>query len=306
MSTNCRSVLLSILLLSAQLLVANAAYASRLFAVDIEFPQAGHSLFEIDPNTGETSPISGLEFRIWSGLSGRPGDGQHVYAVSRIPGSEFSNALSTIDIATGEVLDLFTWTASDFGLPSSRIMEFTGVDISASAPGLATISFFTFDSLVVGAGQSFLFDLDLDSGTWSAPRAISGESTLLRDLTSKMDGELFGIAGLPGNPDPINHLAKVDRDADAFSLVGTTAACGCEVIEFDPATGKLFGIDTVGHLRIVSKDSADEIAFIGATGLSHAGGLAFVVPEPSTSSFLGIGAAAIVLQRRRGRAAHSA
>jgi len=266
-----RAFVTSVLLLAA--LLARGADASTLYA--LHNSDQGWAVSEMTlvnplyPSYVGTRLISSLPYRPnWADIAARPDDPTKLYAVSRLVGGAYANAISTIDLATGAVTDLFTFRSADFGYGPPYLFDSAGLAISASQPSVATV----LETLVNGVSfqLSFLsFDIDLDTGATSnvqllTTAALSGFIELM-DLTYSTDGKLFTNT-------LENGLATIDRSdgsVDPLQSQGT----GRFAIEFDPDLGRLLVEEFITTTR----------------GVERAEGFAFVVPEPGSGALLALG-----------------
>jgi hypothetical protein len=284
-------------------MIATPAAATRLYATYVgPLGSARNSLFEIDPDTAEVREIAGLPDRLWSDLAGRPGDTTSAYAVTRLPGADYRNTLSTIDVSTGAVTDHYSWTASDLGLTPGAVLEFGGISISHEQPHLARISLAT--STVGSLSFSiFDFELNLETGSASALRPLSGPVFVVEDQTRDLAGSIFTLAHLESGG---VQLARVDESSASVQLLGGCIPCQYRAIDFNPDDGRLFAVDSGGELLVLSSLTGLPIDTIGMTGLGYQGepasvtGLAFIIPEPATGVFLGLGLGWLGWIRRNG------
>src|SRR5262245_20845197 len=119
-------------------LFAAGADATSLYAL------GANVLYQIDPATGASQIVSALPDRVWRDIAGRPGDTSHVYAVECIVGTSFVNRVSTIDVSSGAVTDLYRFRATDFGFETGSFLELVGITIDESSPSTATVAGYVF------------------------------------------------------------------------------------------------------------------------------------------------------------------
>lgn len=282
------------LALVAAAALASSADGASLYAIHRN-ASAVDSLHELDPDTGESQLVAGLPDRLWGDIAGRPEEATVVYAVARIPGGDYLNQVSAIDVASGAVTDLYAFTASDLGFSRRYALELSGISIAPSLPSVATITGVGFDPM--GTATVILFELDLETGAVSDPVTLSN-SEFLNDLTFAPDETLFSQSVAAGAPAA---LATVDPASGWVDEIGSSPV---HSIEFHPDTGELYGAGG-GGLFIVSPATANIVEFVGDTNLDGGSvrGLAFVeLPEPGVGVGLALGAGLLALLRRRVRA----
>jgi len=213
-----------------------------------------------------------------------------VSGVARVPGAAFRNYVSRIDVTSGAVSDLYSFTPADFGLSPSSSFSLTGISIDPSSAAVATIV-----ATTLGAG--FLFDLDLNTGVISGRVALS--DPIVTDLSRASDGTFYVSTAAA----TLRQIGRIDRATGVVTTTGTCTSCTMSAMNFD-SNGSLYAIDGFGVLARIST-TAETLQTIGPTGLSFVPpgggviGMAFVVPEPGTGSMLALGLA-LLARRRRG------
>jgi hypothetical protein len=265
----------------AVMLVARGADASTLYALHTSTASGSWAVSEVNPlNQVATRRVADLPHRPnWADIAGRPDDATQLYALSSpaSPGGE-AVALSSIDLGTGAVSDLFRFRASDFGYASPYLLEASGLAIAASQPSVATVS----ATLIFGTTISLLlFDIDLETGVKSNVQLLTTTELLglsnLIDLTYSSDGTLFTNAADAGTSTSYQ-ISTIDR-ADG-SVDGVESCCSADwSIEFEPIPGQLLPRQLY-RAQFVESLAGD---------LERVHGLAFIVPEPATGALLLLG-----------------
>jgi hypothetical protein len=284
-------------------LSSGADAAPRLFATS-----SGHSgppgdlpvgLYEVNPETGAVSFVDDTDGRIWQDIAGLPGDDAHLYGVTRLPGIQFLNKLSEIDVSTGEFTDLYEFLPAHFGYTSGEFLELAGISISPADTSLATITAAVID-FSASSIETLFFDLDLQTGAVSDIQTLVGV-TFASELALGSNGALFAVR----QDTATSRAATIDRSTGQVTELGVCSIClnDFESLEFDPTRGELLTIDGSGQLVRLSPTTGAGLGVIGQTGLGALGGvqgLAFVglpIPEPGTGALVLAGLAGLA---RRG------
>ena len=254
---------------------ARGADASVMYALYVD-PESGARVAEVDPATSSVLQSWGLPARPdWGDIAARPGDVTRLYAVSR---PSAATRISTLDLATGTLTDLFRFAATDFGYASTYLLEPTGLAISASQPSVATVAATAFNGVEPFNYSLLLFDVDLDTGAASNVQTVTSTQLFglreLADLTYSPNGALFTNAAF-GGALPSYWISTIDRSDGSVDPDLRYSCCSAPwSIEFDPLSGQLHLMDFIAT----------------STGsLARVGGLAFIVPEPGTGSLLALG-----------------
>ena len=153
----------ALLLALAAWVAASSSQATTLYATTTGVAPSGSGLYSVNVTTGASQFIDDAGGLLWEDIAGRAGDATHLYGVQR---SGLVNHVSTIDVANGDVVELFSFVPADFGLAEGDILELTGISIAPSQPSIATITAFTLDASTFGS-TNLVFDLDLGTGAFS-------------------------------------------------------------------------------------------------------------------------------------------
>jgi hypothetical protein len=275
----------SLLVAFATLVLASSAQATpRLFAT------TGAGLYEIDPATAASHLIATFPASptAYGDIAARPGDLDHIYGVKRLPGTDYRNVLSSIDVDSGVATELYDFVPADLGLAPGQALELTGLSISPAIPSTATIMAAVLDFVNVSVHMVF-FDLDLDTGVMTN---LTASDQFAESLTESPSGTIYTLDALATE----YKAATVDRASGQITDLGdgfcATAPqfCTDAAIEFDPGRGELLVVERGGRLIRVSPITGANVGAVGQTGLPIVTGLAFVhAPEPGTAALLVLG-----------------